>query len=603
MKTSVNLLKNDRNIYKNLSGILLRMIAGFFYANAGMFGVYPFGLAFTAVGNVFSAAGAILGYLFLQKDTFRYCLAIIVCVIGKYAVGQAIPLKDEFSYPLFTVWSVLISSLAGMFTVDTGFSANMLFLSSGLFGGAAAYIGVIAKKSFFERKKTTSRMHFFCVCLCLSGLLGGVLALNGIFRHIALMAAFFLLYCLSLKCRLIYSETAAAVLGILFFLTSEDYLLTMITFLVGTVLAGVLRNYGKYPIILSYVIINSIMTIYSKGDIKVFSVFFSIAAAGIIFIIVPNSLITAITKPFSQSTAAETGNAKLKNMIKQRKKAEKIRSEASICDHCKKKFNCWIKNYSYTSDIFTKIKEGSKSGAYRVPSHFSDICPNTDEIVAALGRTETEKEKYRLTFAKASKSKLGQVVCGDTCGIFKTSDNKQILSVIDGMGSGIEAAKQSLKIAKLLERLINEGLEKKDVLRLIRETMIKNELESIVALDLAIIDLKTAKCEFFKAGAAPSYIIRKNDVYEINSSSLPIGILEDEMTEHMKCSLVRGDILVMASDGLMCDDEEKLAILLERIGKNDELDCVEIADSILKFALINKADRKDDVSVIAAKIE
>jgi len=208
---------------------------------------------------------------------------------------------------------------------------------------------------------------------------------------------------------------------------------------------------------------------------------------------------------------------------------------------------------------------------------------------------------FKVEYTKCSEPKVGERVCGDNCCVF-SSGNRQIVCLADGMGSGPEAAKESLKSSRLLEHLISKGVEKEDAIKVINETLIKSDCETILALDITIIDLKTGICEFIKAGASPSYIIRNGNLYELGSRSVPIGILDEVSFEYEKSKLISGDIVLMVSDGMISEGSEWISLLIRGLSKAELQSPLLLSDSIMTTAKHLQKNLSDDISVIAIKL-
>src|SRR5690625_1390512 len=74
--------------------------------------------------------------------------------------------------------------------------------------------------------------------------------------------------------------------------------------------------------------------------------------------------------------------------------------------------------------------------------------------------------------------------------------------------------------------------------------------EIFSTLDLAMIDMQTAHVQFLKIGSTPSFIKRRQQIIKIESSNLPIGIVEEFDVEVVDEELQEGDLLIMTSDGV-----------------------------------------------------
>ena len=128
--------------------------------------------------------------------------------------------------------------------------------------------------------------------------------------------------------------------------------------------------------------------------------------------------------------------------------------------------------------------------------------------------------------------------------------------------------------------------------------LFKSTDESLATVDIASIDLYTGKVELYKAGAAPTLIRRSGRTGKAESTSLPAGILRgvsfDKAT--VKCKI--GDIIVMMSDGAVCEGSEWIR---EEIENWDNGTAEELADRICEGAKRRRTDNhEDDITVMTA---
>ncbi|MHB1314031.1 MAG: SpoIIE family protein phosphatase [Christensenellales bacterium] len=145
---------------------------------------------------------------------------------------------------------------------------------------------------------------------------------------------------------------------------------------------------------------------------------------------------------------------------------------------------------------------------------------------------------------------VDQTVCGDNYAMF-CAGRKRILCISDGMGNGPRAFLESDAVISLIRAFLHAGYDSKAMIRAINSLLMMREDETFATLDLCLMDMVTREAEFIKAGAAPSYLIRKGIVREINGASLPVGIVREMKPAVVSCSLERGDVIVMASDGII----------------------------------------------------
>jgi stage II sporulation protein E len=227
-----------------------------------------------------------------------------------------------------------------------------------------------------------------------------------------------------------------------------------------------------------------------------------------------------------------------------------------------------------------------------------------------------EEQPYCILTGVAKDGKDHSSISGDHYTFLTGSDGKYILALSDGMGSGVIASKHSKTTINLLEQLFDSGLDQTLSLKLINSVLaIKTLEDSFTTLDLSIIDLYTAEVEFIKIGAVPTFIKRKNSVFQIQNYSLPVGVLSDLDPEMLKHRLSDGDFIVMLSDGMLEAfnnkdekkeaslepfDENRLSDFLQHLDSNNPQ---QIADQILSEGIKNlNQSPKDDMLVIVAKI-
>ena len=135
--------------------------------------------------------------------------------------------------------------------------------------------------------------------------------------------------------------------------------------------------------------------------------------------------------------------------------------------------------------------------------------------------------------------------------------------------------------------------------------MLKGREESFVTLDVCIIDLYSSLAEFVKGGGAPSFVKRGRQVDVIKGDSLPIGMLQTVETESITKELNEGDLVVMATDGLMdAEDKTDLKWLTAVLAGTDINDPQTMAEYLLSKAVdISGGKLRDDITILVAKVE
>jgi len=212
-----------------------------------------------------------------------------------------------------------------------------------------------------------------------------------------------------------------------------------------------------------------------------------------------------------------------------------------------------------------------------------------------------ERPSYRLSVGFAQHSAEGEL-CGDTVKIINDYKGHCILIISDGMGKGSRAALDGAMGAGLIAKLINAGFGFNSALKIVNcALLVKSNDESLATLDIANIDLFTGKCEFFKAGAPASYIIKNRSLTKCELSSMPAGILRGVEFAKKSAVLSPGDCIALMSDGIGDLDESWLEDVLL---SNNDFTSPQKANCILDEAIKKSQNNKtDDMSIIYAKLE
>nr|WP_234410544.1 SpoIIE family protein phosphatase [Caldalkalibacillus mannanilyticus] len=187
-------------------------------------------------------------------------------------------------------------------------------------------------------------------------------------------------------------------------------------------------------------------------------------------------------------------------------------------------------------------------------------------------------------------------------------NGKYALAISDGMGNGERAHLESNDTLRLLQQILQSGIEETVAIKSINSILSLRSTDEIFStLDLAMIDLQTAKTRFLKIGSTPSFVKRGEQCFTIAAHNLPMGILNeidvDVVTEQLKA----GDLLIMMTDGIYDaprNIENKEMWMKRMISEILTQDPQEVADLLLeKVVRLHQGQIMDDMTVIVAKIE
>ena len=215
--------------------------------------------------------------------------------------------------------------------------------------------------------------------------------------------------------------------------------------------------------------------------------------------------------------------------------------------------------------------------------------------------TFTERPLFDVQFGAASRP--AQQVSGDACSQFCDSCGRAQMLLCDGMGTGRPAAVDGQLAARLTGQLLQAGFAAESAARLVNVAMgLKNgDQESGATLDLLTIDLFTGRAGLFKAGAAPSFLVRGGEPRMLEGASLPVGILDTVVGRSTSFGLEDGDLLVLVSDGALCDGTAWILQQLQlsaRLGQSP----AQLASALADAAQRRAGDRPDDITVAVARL-
>ena len=213
----------------------------------------------------------------------------------------------------------------------------------------------------------------------------------------------------------------------------------------------------------------------------------------------------------------------------------------------------------------------------------------------------TAKAHYALESAFVQRAANQNRFCGDSCTVIPRAQSHAVLLLSDGMGVGSPAAVDATMTTSLLERLLRAGADFTAALRLVNAALLSGGGEErLCTVDAALLDLYTCKLDIFKAGAAPTYILRQGRCAKVESPSLPAGILSGAEAKHTTLSLSEGDLIVMLSDGLMESGGDWISSQLVALADRTlEQLCEELIETA---ALRRITAHEDDMTVMAARV-
>lgn len=251
--------------------------------------------------------------------------------------------------------------------------------------------------------------------------------------------------------------------------------------------------------------------------------------------------------------------------------------------------------------------EGAQCAALTRPSRLNDLSallgvPLRVELEGEGSVSLIQQEPLMAVAGVAARKKTGETVSGDAGTYFKRHDGKLYLLLCDGMGSGPDANRESTLAVRLLEQLLQAGVDAPRALTTLSSALALRgeETGGFTTVDLLQLDLFTGEGELFKLGAAPTYIKKGREVQRLSGKSLPAGLAEGEPAslDRFPVRLSPGDCVLMASDGICPGPED--GWLRERLVQFDGASPKDLARELVTRDL---KDATDDRTALVIRVD
>lgn len=173
------------------------------------------------------------------------------------------------------------------------------------------------------------------------------------------------------------------------------------------------------------------------------------------------------------------------------------------------------------------------------------------------------------------------------------------------MGTGEDAAAESVEAVEILERFLRSGVEPATAMKILNSVMLLRNGDEwgFATVDLMCVDLFTGETSFYKYGAAPSYVRTGKSVRRVTGESLAAGLMSGEGSapDVVRMRLKPGSVAVIASDGVITGDDD--AWLREQLrDESDDKDMKTLAREVLRKAA-DEYGAADDMTVLAVRVD
>lgn len=209
---------------------------------------------------------------------------------------------------------------------------------------------------------------------------------------------------------------------------------------------------------------------------------------------------------------------------------------------------------------------------------------------------------YNIVFGTAATKKATSKTSGDSYSLIKIDNDKFMMALCDGMGSGKKAEKSSNLAMDLVENFYRAGFDNDIILSSTNKLLALSGEEMFSALDLAVVDLRKGVADIIKLGAPAGLIKHSSSTDVVDGSALPLGIVDNVSPNIKKLVLSTGDYIILATDGITdsFSSNEEYSNFVNNLTENNPQT---LAEEILKGALEKSGGTAiDDMTIIVSKI-
>lgn len=260
-----------------------------------------------------------------------------------------------------------------------------------------------------------------------------------------------------------------------------------------------------------------------------------------------------------------------------------------------------------------RARSGQCISMWETAQILSEVCgchmtPETGSRCIVNGEYHTihfvEDVSYQMMYGVSRLTKEKEKVSGDNYVCRQEDGGRFVMCLSDGMGSGMEACRESESVVELLEQFLDSGFSQETAAKMVNSALVLKRQDGMFStVDICAVDLYTGICNFLKAGASSTFIKRDHWVEAITSESLAVGLVQQIDFDTASRKLYHGDYLIMMTDGVLDAlplerEEETMKEIIMDIKEDSPK---EISRGILERVLGYSDYRaRDDMTVLVA---
>ncbi len=142
---------------------------------------------------------------------------------------------------------------------------------------------------------------------------------------------------------------------------------------------------------------------------------------------------------------------------------------------------------------------------------------------------------------------------GDYYDVFNLDKTRLAVAIGDVSGHGLSTGLVMAMVKAAMTTLVEEGADEVSLFRRLNDLVFRStEKRAFMTLGFTIFDLEKAHIRHTNAGHLYPYVLRAGQApHPLESSSLPLGVRKEILTETVEFDLREGDTVVYLSDGMI----------------------------------------------------
>lgn len=220
----------------------------------------------------------------------------------------------------------------------------------------------------------------------------------------------------------------------------------------------------------------------------------------------------------------------------------------------------------------------------------------------------TSAKVFTVSVGHAGTAKGGEYMSGDNISMMELGNGKYAVAISDGMGNGERANSESQAALSMLHHFLRSGMDEQLAIKSVNSMLLlRSSDEMFATIDVALIDLYSARTTFVKIGSTPSFIKRGTEVITVKANNLPAGIIHDIDVDLIAEQLYPGDVLILMTDGVYDAPGQTVnqELWMKRIIRDiNTYEPQDIADILLETVVRYRSGFiHDDMTVVVARID